>query len=129
MTTSEFLPQHLDAHYVVMESSPVTWRYAGDENEQVPEWDPHIHLKIRTAVVTKGLFIPDEGECDLCTDPIGYVLNDDDDDPRGNGVSWHWATAVYYGRHADILLLCEECSPHSIRDLFEERAKPNLRSV
>lgn len=123
---TEFAEQRLDLHYVVMESAPGDWRYTGDDRMEEFVYDGSIHCKVVEAIVAARLTEVDEGECILCTNPIGYVLYDDDDNPSGNGVRWHWTTAVWYGQHTDVIFLCEECSPHSIRDLFEERAQKQI---
>lgn len=49
------------------------------------------------------------GGCWSCGEPIGWVLHDDDDNPR-KGVIWH---AVWLASEDDgpVAALCEDCAP------------------
>lgn len=53
-------------------------------------------------------------QANTCSNRVGHVLHDDDDDPRGNGVRWAWATVVTVGDRA--LVVCEDCTPSTVYD-------------
>lgn len=121
---TEFAEQRLNVHYVVLESEPGHWQPdPTTASDHYFVYDASLHCEVVATIARKSLLIPDEGECDLCTASIGYVSTQPEESPHIVQY-WRCTTAAWYGRHADVLLLCEGCSPHAIRDLFEERAKP-----
>lgn len=50
----------------------------------------------------------------FCTQPVGWVLHEDDDNPHAGGLRWAWTTLVE--TEGGVLAVCEECSPGNLYD-------------
>lgn len=64
------------------------------------------------AMMCDLMYLNDEATGQVCANAIGWVLHDDDDDPRGNGLEWRMVVLVHTAE--GIATVCEDCHPENM---------------
>jgi hypothetical protein len=90
--------------YVAIELAPLE-----SEDRYIPEY--YCLPYVWAAALDEVVDAVDSATCSNCNEGLGYLLHEDDDEPRRSGVRWH---AVWLAREdgGQVQMLCEDCAPY-----------------